>query len=70
MSEYVVSCVERARQSIRTLREQGARPKKIELSNDVIIEMWRSGGLVDRLMFMGLPIIERGDLKNHIQAVP
>lgn len=65
MSEYVGQCLIRAIESIAQVKASGQIPTELEISSDIwsLINM---GGIN---MFPGLNVIEREDVKDHIQAV-
>lgn len=69
MSEYIKQCESRVRESIKALRASGKEPQKIELSSDVISFISMGGFWTDRSTFLGLEVIERRDLTDHIQVL-
>lgn len=69
MSEYVNECTKIALKSVEVLKEKGHIATHVEVSTDVLGLMSCGGIDMNPGIFLGLPQIERQDLRKHIQAV-
>ena len=69
-SEYVEQAIIRAIDSREKLIKEGKEPTALELSSDVW-EFIQMGGFIhsQEKRFIGLKVIEKEDLKDHIKAV-
>lgn len=69
-SDFIDQCLDRAFASIRTVLDSGKRPTHIEISADLMTLISMGGfNMMGQPIFAGLPILERVDLTNHIEAV-
>lgn len=69
MSEYVQECTRIALRSVEALKEKGHVATHVEVSTDVLGLMSCGGIDINPGTFLGLPQIERQDLRKHIRAV-
>lgn len=71
MSEYVGQCLIRAIESIAQVKASGQIPTELEISSDIwsLINMGGINMFPGKKIFAGLNVIEREDVKDHIQAV-
>jgi len=70
-SEYIEQATMRALESIEKLTKEGKKPTGLELSSDVwaFIQIGGFNHFPTKKIFIGLEVIEREDLKDHIRAV-
>lgn len=70
MSQYISECSDRAIESMKALSSTGKTASHLEMSSDVwgLIQLGGINMLPGQKIFCGLPVLERTDLTNHIQA--
>lgn len=70
MSVFIKECSDRAIESMKVLNGAGKTPSHFEISSDVwlMIQMGGINMFPGEKIFCGLPVLERSDLTNHIQA--
>lgn len=71
MSQYITECSNRAIESMKALSSTGKTASHFEISSDVwgLIQLGGINMFPGQKIFCGLPVLDRPDLTNHIQAI-